>query len=47
MLQTDFEKFAVSPKLFGIFEFCKKPHIKKFTKNLTVKFQLNQKAESV
>ena len=30
----------ISPKLFGIFEFCKKQHIKNFTCDLTAKIQI-------
>ena len=42
MVRYRFRKMAISPKLFEIFEFCKKHHIKKFTKSLNVKFQLKR-----
>ena len=40
MTQTTFVKNAPTPKLFGIFEFCKKQHIKNFTRNLIAKFKI-------
>ena len=40
IMRYRFQKMVISLKLLGIFEFCKKQHIKNFTRNLIAKFKI-------